>query len=125
MGVVRVSIKPLIAALKPEPRRCIKVIHALVPRLANRKHEAFMSDVTAANSRLRMQPETLPELAEHVNFVADVTTRGPVLDAAFEEVEEYYSLCKVRTAPTCASFHQQNLAFRRNLLCAGLLSLVP
>ena len=101
MSVVQVSVAPLIAALRPEPPRCLATIHALVPRLANRKHEAFMSMVAAASARLAQTPETLAELPAYVEYIAEVGAQKPVLERAFEDVQAHYALCKVHTVHCC------------------------
>jgi hypothetical protein len=95
VGAVQVSLEPLIKALQPEPLRCIKAIHSLVPELASRKHESFMSEVVAATTKLHQEPTSVSELAEHVTFVAEIVGKRAALDAAFDAVQEQYGLCKV------------------------------
>lgn len=99
VSVVGVSIEPLIEALRPEPQRCLDAIHSLLPQLASARHEAFMCEVVAATSRLNKEPSAVPELAEHVVFIGEIGAKRAALDAAYEEVQQRYGICKARSAP--------------------------
>jgi hypothetical protein len=119
IGVVQVSIAPLVAALAPQPPRCIAVVHGLVPRLAARKHDAFMSDVAAATARLGREPQSIQELAEHVQFVVEVGARRPALDAAYEDVLEHYALCKVRKPQDHPRLHLHPESWQGNAMSSN------
>ena len=95
IGIVEVKVEALVVALKPEPDRCISAIHSLVPKLASARYSEWMAEVTAASAVLAKPPETVTEMAERVQFIAECEMMRPALDAKYEVVEDHYHLCEV------------------------------
>ena len=62
---VQINMKRMRKKLVPSPKRCLKVIHGLVPAIASEKHTGFVTVMRDAMRRLTEIPTSLTDLVEY------------------------------------------------------------
>jgi hypothetical protein len=55
--------------LAPSPRRCLQIIHGLLPTIGAEKYAAFVSVIREAMARLTETPTSLNDLVDYFNVI--------------------------------------------------------
>ncbi len=55
--------------LAPSPRRCLQIIHGLLPMIGAEKYAAFVSGIREAMARLTETPTSLNDLVDYFNVI--------------------------------------------------------
>ncbi|EFJ52773.1 dynein heavy chain 3 [Volvox carteri f. nagariensis] len=92
LGVLRVRLGSLVAALKPTPERALAALCDLLPRLAAFVHNGFISVVHSAIRRLSTVPSSADELSVYLSHLAACEARKASLDKDYELVVAHYEL---------------------------------
>lgn len=92
VGVIRVCLSQLVAALAPPLQRCQRELHTLLPALAAAECDTFAGHVRDARDRLALAPSTPQEFVAHAVLVAQVEAQRPSLDRQHELVTSLYEL---------------------------------
>lgn len=92
VGVVRVCLLQLVAALAPPLQRCQRELHTQLPALAAAECDAFAGRVRDARDRLALPPSTPQEFVAHAALVAQVEAQRASMDQQHELVASMYEL---------------------------------
>lgn len=86
MGVLKLDLDQLKAALLPSPQRCLSELHNLLPQLAAAAYSAFMTRVSDYKKGLAQQPGNPEEFVAHMQLSAEVEAQRPAMDKQFDSV---------------------------------------
>ncbi|GIL77736.1 hypothetical protein Vretifemale_7224, partial [Volvox reticuliferus] len=92
LGVLRVQLSSLVAALRPTPERALSALCDLLPRLAAFVHNGFIGVVHSAIRRLNTVPTCADELSLYLGHLAACEARKATLDKDYELVVAHYEL---------------------------------
>ena len=89
---MEVKLGLLVKAWKPEFERCISEIFSLLPKLADKTFQTFISKVHSATTRLSTTPTNVEDFATYLEFMQLIDREKPVLDLDYDKVVAIYEL---------------------------------
>lgn len=86
VGLLKLELTAMKAALRPSPQHCLSEMHQLLPVLAAAAYDAFMNRVSSYREQLGQQPNSPEEFVLYMQLLAEVEVQQPSMDKQYDMV---------------------------------------
>ncbi|EDV29711.1 uncharacterized protein TRIADDRAFT_18356 [Trichoplax adhaerens] len=100
VGMMLVDASQLKTKLLPSPRKCLEVVHDILPVLAKSRVDRLISVAQDAQYRLELAPSTTAEFVESLTFLEQIQVSIDSNEKESETIKELYNLIDSYQVPT-------------------------
>jgi hypothetical protein len=130
LGILRVELAQIAAAVLPSPKRCLEAIHVLLPELSSEVYTRFITRVHEATRRLSAVPTCVEEFVEYLRFIQIMEDQRQAFDEEADMVSAPACVVAGATAATLARWRGSSMQCGRDVFaawgsCSGRAACVP